>query len=133
MQLETELKKKIEEVRHNKGDSNHTPPENYYLMSPYARNVDVPAMEAELQATVMGEVRFDEGSRALYSTDGSNYRQIPLGVVVPKNEGDIIKTLAICKKYGSPVLSRGGGTSLAGQTCNVAVVMDMSKYYNKVL
>jgi FAD/FMN-containing dehydrogenase/Fe-S oxidoreductase len=130
---QTELKKKIAAVKQNKGDSNSTPPQNYYLMSPYAEDVDVAAMEAELMATITGEVRFDEGSRALYSTDGSNYRQIPLGVVIPKNEYDIIETLAICKKYGSPVLSRGGGTSLAGQTCNVAVVMDMSKYFNKVL
>ena len=131
--LSAEVKKRIDTTNNNKGDSSKTPPKNYYLTSPYAENVDVPPLEAELEKTITGEVRFDEGSRALYSTDGSNYRQIPIGVVIPKNEQDIINTIAICKKYGAPVLSRGGGTSLAGQTCNVAVVMDMSKYYNKVL
>ena len=135
MQRDTqaELKEKIARVRENKGDSSRTPPSNYYLTSPYAESVDVTSMEAELQNVITGEVRFDEGSRALYSTDGSNYRQVPLGVVIPKSEYDIIETIAICKKYGAPLLSRGGGTSLAGQTCNVAVVMDMSKYFNKVL
>ena len=130
---QTELERKIAGVKENRGDSSATPPKNYYLTSPYAEDVDVQAMEAELQKVITGEVRFDEGSRALYSTDGSNYRQVPLGVVIPKSEYDIIETISICKKYGAPVLSRGGGTSLAGQTCNVAVVMDMSKYYNKIL
>ena len=69
----------------------------------------------------------------LYSTDASNYRQIPIGVILPKTEKDIIQTIAICRKYNAPVLSRGGGTSLAGQCCNVAVMMDMSKYYNRIL
>src|SRR3954447_15396829 len=95
--------------------------------------VNVDALENELKETISGEVRFDDGSKALYSTDASNYRQIPLGVVLPKTEEDIINTIKACKKYAAPVLSRGGGTSLAGQCCNVAVVMDMSKYYNKVL
>ncbi|WP_423146027.1 FAD-binding and (Fe-S)-binding domain-containing protein [Rubrolithibacter danxiaensis] len=99
----------------------------------YASNVDVHALEKDLQKNIAGEVRFDDGSRGLYSTDASNYRQIPIGVVLPKTEEDILKTLQLCRKYGAPVLSRGGGTSLAGQCCNVAVVMDMSKYYNCVL
>jgi FAD/FMN-containing dehydrogenase/Fe-S oxidoreductase len=99
----------------------------------YSINVDRKALEAELQQVVTGEVRSDAGSRALYSTDASNYRQIPIGVVLPKTEEDIINTINICSKYNAPVLSRGGGTSLAGQCCNVAVMMDMSKYYNKVL
>ena len=67
----------------------------------------------------------------LYSTDASNYRQIPIGVVIPNNKEDIIQTVAICKKYQAPILSRGGGTSLAGQCVNVAVVLDMSKYFNR--
>lgn len=95
--------------------------------------VDVNLLEAELRGAVSGEVRFDSGSRAVYSTDGSNYRQLPIGVVVPKTREDIIQTVAICNKYGAPVLSRGGGTSLAGQCCNTAVVMDMTKYYNGIL
>jgi FAD/FMN-containing dehydrogenase/Fe-S oxidoreductase len=106
---------------------------NTRFQTPQSLNVDVAALEKALQQTVSGEVRFDDGSKALYSTDASNYRQIPIGVVLPKTEEDIINTIKACKKYGAPVLSRGGGTSLAGQCCNVAVVMDMSKYYNKVL
>src|ERR1700743_1575375 len=90
-------------------------------------------LQKELNKAINGEVRFDPGSRALYSTDSSNYRQIPIGVVLPKTEEDILNTISLCRKYRAPILSRGGGTSLAGQTCNVAVVMDMSKYYNKVL
>ena len=95
--------------------------------------VDVNALEAELRLMIKGEVRFDRGSRATYSTDGSNYRQVPIGVVLPKDEDDIVQTVALCRKYNAPILSRGGGTSLAGQGCNVAVVMDMSKYYHKIL
>ncbi len=99
----------------------------------YAAGVDVALLQAELSKAVTGEVRFDAGTKALYSTDASNYRQIPLGVVLPKTKDDIIHTIQICRKYNAPLLSRGGGTSLAGQCCNVAVVMDMSKYYNKIL
>ncbi|MGN6478178.1 MAG: FAD-binding oxidoreductase, partial [Flavipsychrobacter sp.] len=128
-----EVDLKIAETNANKGDSNTTPLQDYYLSSPYARGVDIDALEQELKKAIKGEVRFDEGSRALYSTDSSNYRQIPIGVVIPLHKEDIIQTIAVCRKYGAPILSRGGGTSLAGQTCNVAVVMDMSKYYNKIL
>src|SRR5690242_18141427 len=95
--------------------------------------VDVAALEHELQTKIRGEVRFDEGSRALYTTDASNYRQVPIGVVLPIDADDVVQTVAICRKYAVPVLPRGGGTSLAGQCCNVAVVIDMSKYMNRVV
>ncbi|MGO9272123.1 MAG: FAD-binding and (Fe-S)-binding domain-containing protein [Terriglobia bacterium] len=88
---------------------------------------DAKALAAELRDKVRGEVRFDDGSRALYATDSSNYRQVPIGVVVPKGIEDVVETLAACRRHGAPVLTRGGGTSLAGQCCNVAVVVDMSK------
>lgn len=91
------------------------------------------ALSQELRQTIKGEVRFDDGARALYATDGSNYRQAPIGVVVPKDADDVIATVAACRRYGAPVLSRGAGTSLAGQCCNVAVIMDMSKYMNHIL
>src|SRR4029077_18365134 len=77
--------------------------------------------------------RFDAGARALYSTDASNYRQVPIGVVVPRDVSDVLETLALCRRFGAPVLARGGGTSLAGQCCNVAVVIDMSKYMTRAL
>ena len=93
----------------------------------------VAALEAALRQTVEGEVRFDDGSRALYSTDASNYRQVPIGVVIPRSIEDVIATMAACRAHGVPFLSRGGGTSLAGQTCNVAVVVDYSKYLNRIV
>src|SRR5579875_1958434 len=77
----------------------------------YSIGVNAKRIERELKKKITGEVRFDDGSRALYSTDASNYRQIPIGVVLPKTEEDIINTIAICKKYNAPILSRGGGTS----------------------
>jgi FAD/FMN-containing dehydrogenase/Fe-S oxidoreductase len=95
--------------------------------------VDVDSLEAELQTTVDGEVRFDPGSKAMYAVDASNYRQVPIGVVVPKSKEDVVQTVAACRKFGAPVLSRGGGTSLAGQCCNVAIVMDWAKYMHGVL
>jgi FAD/FMN-containing dehydrogenase/Fe-S oxidoreductase len=90
-------------------------------------------LEAQLRQTVRGEVRFDQASRALYATDASNYRQVPIGLVVPRDDADVVATMAACRESGAPVLSRGGGTSLAGQCCNVAVVMDFSKYMHGIL
>lgn len=86
-----------------------------------------------IKERIEGEVRFDNGSRALYATDGSNYRQTPIGVVIPRNQNDIVQTVRICQEYGVPLTSRGCGTSLAGQCCNTTVILDYSKYYNSVL
>jgi len=69
----------------------------------------------------------------LYATDGSNYRQIPIGLVVPRDAADVVAAVAICRGYGAPVLPRGAGTSLAGQCCNAAVVFDFTKYMNRIL
>jgi len=93
----------------------------------------MPDLSEDLRRAVRGEVRFDPGSRALYATDASNYRQVPIGVVLPRGAEDVVATVEVCRRHGAPILSRGGGTSLAGQCCNVAVVMDMSKYFNRVL
>jgi FAD/FMN-containing dehydrogenase/Fe-S oxidoreductase len=90
-------------------------------------------LEEKLRQVVRGEVRFDAGTRALYATDASNYRQVPIGLVLPKDEADVIATVAACREMGAPVLSRGGGTSLAGQCCNVAVVLDFSKYMHSII
>jgi len=90
-------------------------------------------LEAELKRCVRGEVRFDRGSRALYATDASNYRQIPMGLVLPRDDADVVAAVAACRKFGAPVLPRGAGTSLAGQCCNVAVVLDFTKYMNKIV
>jgi len=95
--------------------------------------MDARALAGELKKQLRGEVRFDDGSRGLYATDGSNYRQVPIGVVVPRDIDDVVHTVATAREFGAPLLSRGGGTSLAGQCCNVAVVMDFSKYLHRVL
>ena len=90
-------------------------------------------LERALRQAVKGEVRFDAGSRALYATDSSNYRQVPIAVVVPRDIDDVIAAVAACRAAGAPVLSRGAGTSLAGQCCNVAVILDLSKHCNHIL
>src|SRR5580692_9523413 len=95
--------------------------------------VDAPALAEALGAQVRGEVRFDRGSRALYATDGSNYRHVHIGVVLPRDTDDVEATVALCRQFGAPLLCRGGGTSLAGQCCNVAVILDFSKYMSKIL
>ncbi len=94
-------------------------------------------LEARLKSTLhgpgfRGEVRFDSGSRALYAADASNYRQLPIGVVVPRDAADVQAALAACRELGAAVLPRGAGTSLAGQCANVAVVFDYSKYMNRL-
>lgn len=93
----------------------------------------MPSLEEALRQRIRGEVRFDAGSRALYATDSSNYRQAPIGVVVPRDVDDVVESIAVCREFGAPVLSRGAGTSLAGQCCNVAVVLDTSKYLSGIV
>ena len=95
--------------------------------------VDASALASALSRHVRGDVRFDDGSRALYATDGSNYRQVPIGVVLPRDAEDVIATIALAREYGAPILCRGGGTSLAGQCCNVAVVLDFTKYMAEII
>src|ERR1700691_5887606 len=95
--------------------------------------VDASALEEALRVEIGGEVRFDRGTRALYATDGSNYRQVPIGVVIPRDTDDVQATVALCRQFGAPLLCRGGGTSLAGQCCNVAVILDFSKYMARIL
>ena len=95
--------------------------------------VDAQGLAGALSRHLRGEVRFDQGSRALYATDGSSYRQIPIGVVIPRDADDVIATISLAREFGAPILCRGGGTSLAGQCCNVAVVLDFSKYMDGIL
>ena len=99
----------------------------------FTETVDAQALQAELRQRISGEVRFDSGSRALYATDHSIYRQVPIGVVIPRTIDEVVETVAVCRRFGAPILGRGGGTSLAGQTCNVAVVIDFSKYVNRII
>ncbi len=90
-------------------------------------------LERELSAALRGEVRFDGATRGIYATDSSNYRQVPLGVIMPMDEDDVLCAIEICRRHGAPILGRGAGTSLAGQACNVAVVFDMSRHMNRIL
>ena len=90
-------------------------------------------LETELRRVVKGAVRFDEGARALYASDASNYRQVPIGVVTPRDADDVVAAISACRTHGAPILARGGGTSLAGQCCNVAVVLDLSRHMNDVV
>ncbi|HTE91823.1 MAG TPA: FAD-linked oxidase C-terminal domain-containing protein [Terriglobales bacterium] len=110
-------------------------PDNFSELARAAKSVQVDAasLAADLGRNIRGEVRFDDGTRALYATDGSNYRQVPIGVVLPRDADDVIATISLARKYGAPILCRGGGTSLAGQCCNVAVVLDTSKYMATIL
>src|SRR3989442_7072363 len=86
-----------------------------------------------LKARISGEVRFDRASRLMYSTDASIYEIEPIGVVIPRTHEDVFATMEIARDFKVPVLPRGAGTSLAGQTVGDAVVVDMSKYLNRVL
>ncbi len=82
--------------------------------------LEVGALERALCENVDGEVRFDAGSRAAYSTDASNYRQIPVGVVVPRTVEAAAAAMLVCRDHRAAVLARGGGTSLAGQCADAA-------------
>ncbi|MGN6129539.1 MAG: FAD-binding oxidoreductase, partial [Nocardioidaceae bacterium] len=94
--------------------------------------IDVTGLERARRKAVKGEVRFDEGSKAMYANDASNFRQVPIGVVVPKTLDDVVATHRVCSEYGAPITNRGGGTSLSGETVNFAVIIDNSKYLTHV-
>jgi FAD/FMN-containing dehydrogenase/Fe-S oxidoreductase len=95
--------------------------------------VDSEKLASALSRHIRGDVRFDTGSRALYATDGSNFRQVPIGVILPRDSDDVVAAMALAREFNAAVLNRGAGTSLAGQCCNIAVVLDFSKYMNKIL
>src|SRR5438046_7583053 len=90
-------------------------------------------LELELRRVLRGEIRFDAGACASYASGRSSYRQAPIGMVIPRDKDDVIAAMTACRKFGAPALSRGAGTSLAGQCCNVAVVFDYTKYMNRIL
>src|SRR5881227_2105377 len=110
-------------------------PQNFSELAHAAKTaqVDAAGLESALRRHLRGEVRFDAGSRALYATDGSNYRQVPIGVVLPRDTDDVVAAITLAREFSAPILCRGGGTSLAGQCCNVAVVLDFSKYMAEIL
>jgi FAD/FMN-containing dehydrogenase/Fe-S oxidoreductase len=95
--------------------------------------VAIRLLEESLRRSIRGEVRFDAGAKAAYAADASNYRQIPIAVVLPRGADDIVAAVSACRAHGAPLLARGGGTSLCGQAVNAAVVLDCSKYMDRVL
>ncbi len=97
------------------------------------RDIDIAHLEKRLHQAVDGEVRFDAGTLGAYSTDASNFRQVPIGVVVPRSIDAGVHTVQVCHELRVPVLSRGGGTSLAGECCNTAVVIDWSKHCDRLI
>ncbi|HEY3821871.1 MAG TPA: FAD-linked oxidase C-terminal domain-containing protein [Polyangiaceae bacterium] len=111
------------------------PPRAYrHAESPAAHaEVDVRALWKRLRETVEGDVRFDPGTLGLYAQDASNYYHLPIGVVLPKSADDVAAVLAACRSLGVPVVSRTGGTALAGQGCNEALVLDFSKYMRHII
>src|SRR5438270_4247308 len=103
------------------------------LTSAESAGVDRKTLEADLRGAVGGEVRFDGGSRSVYAVAGSNFRQVPIGLVVPRTVDDAVAAVAVCRAHGAPVLPVGGLTSLAGQNVNVAVTIDFSKYLRGIV
>ena len=95
--------------------------------------VSLEALFDELRRSIDGDVRFDAAARTIYSTDASNYRRVPIGVVVPRHEGDVIRTIALARENNLPIVPRGGGTALAGQTTTTGIVLDFSKYMNRIV
>jgi len=94
--------------------------------------IDVSALESDLRRVVDGEVRFSGGDRGLYASDAGNYRMIPIGVVLPRDAGDVTRVLEVCRRHDAPIVARGGGTGIPGQTVNAAVVLDFSRYMNRI-
>ena len=91
------------------------------------------SLAAALRARVRGEVQFGPGDRALYATDSSNYRQLPIGVVRPLDTDDLAEVIGVCRDHGAPITLRGAGTSLAGQATNRAVIVDVSRHLNCIV
>src|SRR5438045_7432676 len=91
------------------------------------------ALARALRRHTSGEVRFDDTSRRLYSTDASIYQVVPLGVVIPRTVDDLVAAVQIAAELEVPIVPRGGGTSLSGQSIGPGLVIDCSKYLNAVL
>ncbi len=102
-------------------------------LEPARRAHPAASLEAGLTAAMRGEVAFDAGTRAVYATDSSNYRHVPIGVVFPRDHDDVVAALRVCASHDVPVLARGAGTSLAGQACNAGVILDTSRYLTRIL
>jgi len=101
-----------------------------YLFYPDAQ---ARSLAAELRRSLSCPVHFEAQSRALYVTDASNYREVPIGVILPRTISDVVEAMDICRRHEAPILGRGGGTAIPGQSCNVAVVFDFSRYMHNII
>jgi FAD/FMN-containing dehydrogenase/Fe-S oxidoreductase len=110
-----------------------TAPQNGHARPNGAATDAAGALQDELQKRIAGEVRFDAVSRMLYSTDASNYQIEPVGVVIPASTEDVLATIEVAARHGVPLLPRGGGSSLSGQTVGAALVIDFSKVLSRIL
>lgn len=108
-------------------------PDDLVSLHRNAADANTTALAGELREAIAGDVRFDRGERAMYGHDSSNYRHPALGVVHPRTLADVEITVQLCRKRGVPLLSRGGGTSLAGQSCNEAVMIEFTRYLDAIL
>src|SRR4051812_3199729 len=88
---------------------------------------------ARLRSVMQGDVMDDAGAQGLYAQDASNYYHIPIAVLRPRTRNDVIAAVHVCRQFGAPITCRGGGTGLAGQTCNEAVIIDFSRYMTEIL
>lgn len=95
--------------------------------------IDIASLEKSLRQKIKGEVRFADSDRGLYASDASNYRMIPLGVVLPKDTDDVVAAVAACRRHNAPIFARGGGTSIPGQTVNFGIALDFSKYMHRLI
>ncbi|GHG34200.1 oxidoreductase [Streptomyces zaomyceticus] len=86
------------------------------------------ALAAALRAAVAGEVDFSAAARALVTMDASNYRRVPVGTVAPRDADDVAAVLEVCRAHGTPVVARGGGTSIGGQATGTGVVLDFTRH-----
>ena len=91
------------------------------------------ALQADLERALGGSIDFSAQAKALYATDASNYRQVPIGVVFPRSRDEVVEAVRIAREYDAPIVARGGGTSLAGQGCNVALCIDFSRHLHHVI
>ena len=92
-----------------------------------------PGLERRLKSAIQGEVRFDRFTRGRYATDASHYQMMPIGVVTPRTMDEAARAIGIAREEGVTVLARGGGTSQCGQTINESLVIDCSKYLNRII
>jgi len=90
-------------------------------------------LRSQLEAQTTADIRFDAATRAVYASEASNYRQLPIGVVVPRSIKDVITAMRLCQEANLPLLPRGAGTSMCGQSVNAAVIIDTSKYLNRII